>query len=314
MKNFIKKLVTSGCIIASAMLINPVLPHLSFDNAMAASTPSTVEIQQDLQQHWSEVESLQSEYSAIKSKSALELTRINNQIESLKRAVTTASKRSAERLEARTRLTELITARHIGEYEREQACRRIIADIITSVLKVEADLEEMERVYGTKKNKEAMQWVKTTINLIGQMVKEVQVENRSFSKGILDNADPLLVAKIKTSRAFFDSTSKIVLDSLNRSVEQKDYSVGNRLLNAFKTRGAFETLRAQKMSNTSHHEQILMVLKANAEMQAAAIIARLMDKTIGGITEEINANFDSSGDNAKFREDWDLVKLTEPDI
>jgi len=314
MKNIIKKFMAGGCLIASAMLINSSLPNLSFDNAMAASTPSTVEIQQDLQKHWSEVEKLQSEYSAIKSKSAMELTRINNQIESLKRSVTTAPKGSAERLEARTRLTELITARHIGEYEREQACKRIIEDIITSVLKVEADLEEMEQVYGMKKNKETMQWVRTSINLVGEMVKEVQQENRSFSKGILDNADPLLVAKIKTSRAFFDSTSKIVLDSLNRSVEQKDYSVGSRLLNAFKTRGAFETLGAQKSANNSHHEQILMAIKANSEMQAAAIIARLMDKTIGGITEEINADFDSSGDNAKFRDDWNLVKLTEPDI
>ena len=190
MKNIIKKFMAGGCLIASAMLINSSLPNLSFDNAMAASTPSTVEIQQDLQKHWSEVENLQSEYSAIKSKSAMELTRINNQIESLKRSVTTAPKGSAERLEARTRLTELITARHISEYEREQAYKRIIEDIITSVLKVEADLEEMEQVYGMKKNKETMQWVRTSINLVGEMVKEVQQENRSFSKRILDNADP----------------------------------------------------------------------------------------------------------------------------
>ena len=183
MKNFIKKLVTGGCVIASAMLINPALPRLSFDSAIAASTPSTVEIQQDLQKHWSEVESLQSEYSAVKSKSALELSKINDQIEGLKRSLTTAPKGSAERLEAKTRLTELIAAKHIGEYEREQACKRIIGDILKSVLKVEADLEEMERVHGMKNNEEARQWGRTTIDGIKQMVEEVQGENRSFSKG-----------------------------------------------------------------------------------------------------------------------------------
>lgn len=314
MKNIIKKFMVGGCLVISATLINFVLPYLSHQNAMAASTSSTVEIQQDLQKHWSEVESLQSEYSAIKSKSAMELTRINNQIELLKRTVTTAPKGSAERLEARTRLTELISEKHIGEYEREQACKRIIADIITSVLKVEADLGKMERVYGMKNNKEARQWGRTTINLVKQMVKEVQGENRNFSKEIFDNADPLLVASIKNSRAFFNSTQKIVLDFLNRSVEQKDYSVASRRHNAFKFRGAFETLGAQKSANSSHHKQILLSIKANAELQAAAIIARLMDKTIGGITEEINADFDNSGNNAGFRDDWSFVKLTEPDI
>ena len=242
------------------------------------------------------------------------MTRINNQIESLKRAVITAPKRSAEKLEARTRLTELITAKKIGEYEHEQACKRIITDIITSVLRVEADLAKMERVRSKKENKEIRQWEKTIIDWVEQAAKEVQGENRCLSKEILNNADPLLTARIQSSQAYYDTTLKIVLHSLKHSVEQKDYSVDRHLLDAFKTRGAFEILQAQCNSNNSHHKQILMALKANAEMQAAAIIARLMDKTIGGITQEINADFDNSGNNVKFQDDWDLVKLTEPDI
>jgi len=319
-KNYRKTILTS--FVLSVFLFQGIALLALFSiclnpmEAMAQDDGSTKEIQRAIQQNWAAVESLNSKYDATQNMSDREIARLGDQIEETKTIFITAPEGSAGQLNAQTRLIELLTDLHIEKFRRSEGCRGLAAQILGRILDIERNLARMQKMNGGRNTDEVGRWREKMFGLVSDVIEDARIESLSFANELHACADPTLREYISNSQRYCESTSRIVLDLLHPDDGRGSFStVSTQKRNCFNFRGAFETLAAELKSKMSHNKQILLALKGNAELQAASIVKKLLEKTVGNIIDGIKSVYAPRGrSNAEREKDWDYVRLTEPRI
>jgi len=319
-KNYRRTILTS--FVLSVLIFQGIALFVIFWNclnplAVMAQDGSTKEIQRAIQQNWAAVESLNSKYYATQDMSDREIVSLSDQIEETKTIFITAPEGTAAQLNAQTRLIELLTEQHIEKFRQSEECKGIAAQILGKILNVERGLARLEKMNGSKTTDEVGLWRKKMFDLVSKVIEDARIESLNFANELHVFADATLRDYINDSQQYSEATSRFVLDVLNPNDGggSSFSTISTQKRNCFNFLGAFETLTAELNSKMSDNKQILLALKANAELQGAAIVKKLLEKTVGNITAGIKSVYVPGGRNNNEREkDWANVRLTAPRI
>lgn len=301
--------------VGALTMVVPVLGEGMWGTALAAT--STIETQrsmQNFQRNWAAVESSKSELDAINGQSKAELKDISNEIQAVQGTLLNAMPGSAEQLEAQTRMTELLAKKYINQYKRDEACKRICAEILGKIMDIEDDMDTLSKAYAEKNSDEMRQFKNRMLKSVQQVVQDSALESVNLGKSLDAKADPALRSWVKNSDRYWATTARIVQSQLARRARVQNNPFATHKINARNFRSMIETLQAQLRANEEHNKQMLSILKANAEFQGAAIVSRQMNKTMGDMFVNIDQDYDSTGVNTRYEEDWQQVKLTEPSM
>lgn len=277
-----------------------------------ASQISNVELQQDIQAQWKELQGLQGELRNVDSLGAAESGALDEQIEATKLKIQTTPKTSAANLEARTRLTELLFNKSYSTIKRVQEKRKLVDQILQRIMKVEENTEQMQGAFGSRDEHELQAMKKEALVFLEQELSNQSMENQGFEKDLRWVDDPLIKEQLDSSKRYRDGIASIVRQMLKAQNQGQSDVYRRQQVVAYKFRGAFETLNARLVNEKVHQEQLLAALKSNAELQSAALMVQLMKDSIGDVPSAIEAELNDMGENRAHNRDWDTVRLTEP--
>ena len=167
----------------------------------------------------------------------------------------------------------------------------------------------MERVFGSRTNNKVKQWKEDMIVFIESSVDDVNIESSTIT--LHAKADPHLKEMIEDSRKFLEGVSQYVTQQLRDKGEQGSFSLAPHKKTAFKLRGAFETLSGGLEANKKLNEKALVALKTNAELQAAAIIKKILEKSFNDMPGILDG---AASKDLTPQVDWDTINLTLPKI
>ena len=307
MKTARKPIPCRGLILIMAFLVMPL-------DAFASTHRSSLEVQRSIQANWSAVEASKSSLDAEMAATKENLATIEGEIAAVKGTLINASPGSAEQLEAKTRLVELLAAKHLAIYNRDKKVKKICADILGEVLQLEEGLAAMSRIHAAKHSPEMQSFKRNILKYVQSTIDESTQETMNIQRELGNNAEPAVQMWLKNSSRMWDLTATIVQGQLARGPGSYQYSYRTNQINAANFRSMYETLLAKLSADGEHTKQMLSSLKLSAELQVAALIGKQMHEGVGEIFAEIEHEYDNStGLNRRYDEDYDDLQLVQPD-
>ncbi len=296
-----------GLVLALALCATPLV-------AQATTQRSSLEVQRSIQANWSAVESSKSSLDAEMATAKENLASIEGEIAAVKGTLINASPSSAEQLDAKTRLVELLASKHLATYNRDQKIKQICADILGEVLELEEGLAAMGQIHAAKYAPEVQNFKRKILGYVQSTIDESSQETMNIQRELGNNAEPAVQMWLRNSSRMWDLTATIVQGQLARGPGSFEYSYRTNQINAANFRSMYETLLAKLGADGEHTKQMLMSLKLSAELQVAALIGKQMHEGVGEIFTDIEHEYDNNtGLNRRYDQDYDDLQLIQPD-
>ena len=281
-------------------------------NTNTADASKVSEIQRSIHREQRQAEILQDKLDKAEHELNAEVSSIQAQIDTTIKSMANMDPGSKQIVKAKEYLTDLLANKHIKEHQHYADAIGTTKGIIQRILSMEKFEEQKGALNGSRNYREVSAWKNKMLTRLDSSLQTLEHMQRGVASDMNhSDSDPHFDQYLAYSKESITSVRYDIASLLKANSPQQRANSDDKL-SLFKYKVHMETMLANLKTKYMRSTDILIAIKRNAELQAASLMARLIQKSIDRRMQSRHAEYDSQGGNFKSENDWNEVNMTRP--